>query len=290
MLPPALRRLAPILTAAAALVLLAAAPAFGDAISPESGAGSPNADSIDTLYKIVFYIGVVIFLIVEGALIWSLVRYRARRGDPEPVQIHGNAPLEIGWTLAAATIVVVISVVTFIYLGDIKNPAPSGAATADGTQVAALDQPDPEGPGKPLRITVNGQQYLWRFDYDSEEGISEGRPVYAYYEMVVPVNRTVTLKVNASDVAHSWWIPKLGGKADAVPGHTNETWFKATKPGRYVGQCAELCGEGHADMQAAVRVVPEDEYTAWLDKQREDIQAAQDGLAEQRKAREEEED
>lgn len=266
---------------------MAAAPAFGDALTPESGAGSRNADSIDTLYKIVFAIGVVIFVIVESALIWSLVRYRARRGDPEPVQIHGNAPLEIGWTLAAATIVVVISVVTFIYLGDIKNPAPSGAATADGTQVAALDQPEPEGAGKPLKITVNGQQYLWRFDYDNEEGISEGRPVYTYFEMVVPVNRTVTLKVNSSDVVHSWWIPKLGGKADAVPGHTNETWFKATKPGRYVGQCAELCGEGHADMQAAVRVVSQDEYDAWLDKQRTDIQAAQDGLAEQRKAREE---
>lgn len=276
-----MRRLRPILPLAAFALLLFAAPAFGDALTPESGAGSRNADSIDSLYKIVFYIGVVIFLIVEGALFWSLFRYRHRRGDPEPVQIHGNAPLEIGWTLAAATIVVVISVVTFIYLGDITKPAPSGP-----TQVAALDQPDPEGPGKPLRITVNGQQYLWRFDYDNEKGISEGRPVYSYFEMVVPANRTVTLKINASDVAHSWWIPKLGGKADAIPGHTNETWFKATKPGRYVGQCAELCGEGHADMQAAVRVVPEEEYTAWLDQQRSDIQAAQDGLTEQRKARE----
>ena len=276
-----MRRFAPIALLAALALLAFAAPAFGDAFSPESGAGSRNADSIDSLYKIVFYIGVVIFLIVEGALFWSLFRYRHKRGDPEPVQIHGNAPLEIGWTVAAATIVVVISVITFIYLGDIKNPAPSGP-----TQVAALDQPEPEGPGKPLKVTVNGQQYLWRFDYDNEEGISEGRPVYTYFEMVVPVNRTVTLKINASDVAHSWWIPKLGGKADAIPGHTNETWFKATKPGRYVGQCAELCGEGHADMQAAVRVVPEEEYAAWLDQQRTDIQAAQDGLAEQRKQRE----
>ena len=285
MLARALRRIVPILIAAAALLLLAAAPAFGDALTPESGAGSRNADSIDALYKIVFGIGIVIFLIVEGALLWSLFRYKAKRGDPEPVQIHGNAPLEIGWTLAAATIVVVISVVTFIYLGDIKNPAPSGAQTADGTQVAALDQPEPEGPGKPLKITVNGQQYLWRFDYDNEKGISEGRPIYAYHTMIVPVNRTVTLKINASDVAHSWWIPKLGGKADAIPGHTNETWFKITKAGRYYGQCAELCGEGHADMQAVVRAVPEEEYTAWLDRQRTDIQAAQDGLAEQRKER-----
>jgi cytochrome c oxidase subunit 2 len=99
------------------------------------------------------------------------------------------------------------------------------------------------------------------------------------------VNRTVTLRINASDVVHSWWIPDLGGKADAVPGHTNETWFKATKLGRYHGQCAELCGEGHADMQADVEVVSEEAYTAWLDGHRQAILDAQAALAKQRKER-----
>ena len=88
---------------------------------------------------------------------------------------------------------------------------------------------------------MNGQQYLWRYDYPGG--------ATSYYEMVVPTNTTVVLKITSSDVQHSWWIPKLGGKADAVPGHTNETWFKISKEGIYKGQCAELCGSGHADMR-----------------------------------------
>lgn len=278
-----MRRFAPIALLAALLLLALAAPALGDVLTPESGAGSRNADRIDSLYKFVFYIGVVIFLLVEGALLWSLFRYRAKRGDPEPVQIHGNTALEIGWTLAAATIVIVISVVTFVYLDDITTPAPSDTGP---TQLAALGQPDTPGKIKPLQVRVNSQQYLFRYDYMNEKGLGDGRPVYTYQTLIVPVGRTVTLKIRSSDVVHSWWVPKLGGKADAVPGHTNETWFKITKAGTYGGQCAELCGEGHADMKTAVRAVPEAEYNAWVERQRDDILAAQSGLAEQRKERE----
>src|SRR4051794_5432145 len=120
------RRLLLIALAAACLLLLAAAPAaLGDALTPESG-GSPNANDIDTLYKITLYVAIVIFLIVEGTLIWSIVRFRARRGGPEPDQIRGNTPLELGWTVGAALILVVLTVVTFIYLGGSKNPAAPG--------------------------------------------------------------------------------------------------------------------------------------------------------------------
>jgi cytochrome c oxidase subunit 2 len=108
--------------------------------------------------------------------------------------------------------------------------------------------------------------------------------VYAYGDMYAPVGITVILKIYSSDVAHSWWIPKLGGKADAIPGHTNETWFQLKKPGVYYGQCAELCGENHADMRARVIGVPVDQYNAWVEKQRTDILAAQKALAAQRKA------
>src|SRR5918997_3019825 len=119
------RRLLLAVLAAALLAFLIAAPAaLGDPFSPESG-GSSNADNIDTLFKLTLYIGIIIFLIVEGTLIWSLVRYRARRGGPEPAQIRGNTPLEIGWTLAAAMILVLLTVVPFAFLGDIKNPPAS---------------------------------------------------------------------------------------------------------------------------------------------------------------------
>ena len=156
----------------------------------------------------------MIFLIVEGTLIWSLVSHRARRGGPEAAQIRGNTPLELGWTVGAALILVVLTVVTFVYLDDIKNPPPSGPdGLASQAQFASIDQPEPAGGGGPtLNIEVNGQQYLWRYDYPGDEQL------FSYYEMVVPTDTTVTLDVTASDVIHSWWIPKLGGKVDGVPG------------------------------------------------------------------------
>ena len=99
----------------------------------------------------------------------------------------------------------------------------------------------------------------------------------------------VTLTVTSQDVAHSWWVPKLGGKVDAIPGHDNETWFRAEEVGTYDGVCAELCGEGHADMRTRVEVLPVDEYEAWVEQQTQDIKDAQTGLAEQREQREREE-
>jgi cytochrome c oxidase subunit II len=104
--------------------------------------------------------------------------------------------------------------------------------------------------------------------------------------MVVPTNTTVTLSVTGSDVIHSWWIPKLGGKVDGVPGHENETWFKVSKPGVYRGACAELCGYNHADMRAVVRAVPPSEFEGWAQRQRADIQGSQQALSRQRAERE----
>ena len=290
-----LRRLLLAALAAALLASLIGAPAaLGDPFTPESG-GSQNADDIDTLFKITLYIGIVIFLIVEGTLIWSLVKYRGRRAAPEAAQIRGNTPLELGWTIAAALILVVLTVVTFLYLDDIENPPPSGpnGLEASNSMFASVDQPDPPRSGGPfLRIEVNGQQYLWRYDYPGDQTL------FSYHEMVVPVDTTVVLEVTASDVIHSWWIPKLGGKVDAVPGHVNETWFKI--PAKFAGdsfeagtvfdgQCAELCGAGHADMRAEVRAVTPDQFEEWADEQRDAIQEAGEALAEQREQREGEE-
>jgi len=278
------RRLVVAALAAALVALLVLAPgALADALTPESGGGSQNAESIDTLYKIALYVAIVIFLIVEGTLIWSLVRYRARRGGPEPSQIRGNTPLELGWTIAATLILVVLATVTFVYLGRIENPPPSdpGGLQSLRSEQAALGQPGIPG-GKGLTIHVNGQQYLWRFDYPGDPQL------FSYHEMVVPTGTTIALTITSSDVAHSWWIPKLGGKADAIPGHTNETWFKIKRglEGSYGGQCAELCGFGHAIMRARVRAVTPARFQAWEKQQRADIQAAQTGLAQQRSQRE----
>jgi cytochrome c oxidase subunit 2 len=264
----------------AVAILIAAPSAFADAITPESG-GSPNADDIDTLYKLTLYVGIAIFLLVEGTLIWSLVKYRARRGGTAD-QIRGNTPLEIGWTVGAAAILVVLTVVTFLYLDDIENPPASGpnGLSASQAQFASVDQPNPPTSGGPiLRIHVNGQQYLWRFDYPGDPEL------FSYEEMVVPTDTTVVLDLEASDVIHSWWIPKFGPKADAVPGYVNKTWFKVRTPGIYRGQCAELCGSGHADMRAQVRAVSPDEFQHWAQQKRDEIQAAGEAVATQRKQR-----
>jgi cytochrome c oxidase subunit 2 len=273
-------------TAVVIACLIGAPSAFADALTPESG-GSQNADDIDTLYKLTFYIGIVIFLLVWGTLLWSLVRHRARRGG-RAEQIRGNTPLEIGWTVGAAMILVVLTVVTFLYLDDIENPPASGpnGLSAAQAQFASIDQPDPPTDGGPvLRIRVNGQQYIWRYDYPGEGQL------FSYNTMVVPTDTTVVLEIEASDVIHSWWIPKFGPKMDAVPGHVNETWFKvpAGKEGRYDGQCAELCGPNHADMRARVIAKEPAAFQDWAERKREEIQAAGEALAEEREEREESE-
>ncbi len=273
--------------AVALVVLLAfAGAAFGDAFSPESG-GSPNADKIDTLYWLVMVVAIIVFLGVEGALFYSLFKFRARKGAVA-AQIRGNTRLEIGWTVGAAVILVVLAVVTFIQLPGIRNPpnsGPNGLQLADRVLVAAGPGKQLPPNGKSLNICVNGQQYLWRYTYASNCNNAPLGSVFSYETMVVPTDTTVTLDINAQDVVHSWWIPKLGGKFDAVPGYTNHTWFKI--PGKlagttFTGQCAELCGRNHANMVAQVRAMTPQNYEAWQDHQRAAIRRADQAAARQR--------
>jgi cytochrome c oxidase subunit 2 len=257
---------------------------------PESG-GSPNADSIRTLYILIALVALVIFVAVEGLLIYSMIKFRARKGMVA-AQIHGNTQLEIGWTVGAAAILIFLTVFTFVLLDDVKNPAASeidasGNPVASNNLYAASDQPAPPEGSETLNIRVVGEQYSWSFFYPQQEG--QGR-VYSYNDMYVPVGMTVTLEVQSKDVAHSWWIPKLGGKADAIPGLTNKTWFQipldALEEGEerviFEGQCAELCGRNHADMVARVIGLPFDEWEAWRDRKAEDLATAQEEAAAER--------
>lgn len=241
----------------AGLVLLGAAAvpaALGDngGFTPVAPA-SPNAEGIRDSYVFVSVFVLAIFVLVESLLIAFIVKYRRRkRGRFEDgAPIHGATRLEMLWTVIPVVILFLIGAFVFIELPGIKN-IPS--ASANGR----------------LEITVTGRQYYWQYEYPNG--------VIAIDTMRAPAGVPVRLEVTApdTDVIHSWWIPALGGKIDAIPGTVNETWFEVEDPGTYTGQCAELCGLEHANMLASVQVLPEAEFAAWLE-QRHTEQAAGSG-------------
>ncbi len=263
-------------------------PATLSFFTPESG-GSPNANNIDSLYKIILVIALVIFVAVIGALAYALIKFRARKGAVA-AQIHGNTRLEAGWTTAAAVILLGLAILTFARLSSIQNPPNSDAAGANlvgesgGGELYASNTPRLPPNGKSLNITVIGRQYIWQFVYPgANEPDGLGAP-YSYEELVVPTKTTVTLNIVSEDVVHSWWVPQLGGKFQAVPGYHNYAWFKINKPGVYRGQCALLCGRGHARMIATVKAVPPAQFEAWLAYQKKLIaQANADAAVERAK-------
>jgi cytochrome c oxidase subunit 2 len=222
----------------ATLVLAAAAGAGNGGFAPEPPA-SPNASRISDAYWFVFAFAAGVFVLVEGTLVWFVIRYR-RRGrsrEAEGPQLHGATRLELLWTAVPVLILAAIAAFVFYKLPGIKN-VPAARA------------------GESLTVKVEAQQFYWQFEYPGGQ-VSIDR-------MVVPVGAVVRLRVTTPDVAHSWWIPSLGGKIDAIPGRTNTTWFKATKPGVYSGQCGEFCGIQHAVMRADVAVVSTARYRAFL--------------------------
>jgi cytochrome c oxidase subunit 2 len=260
--------------------LILAPGAFANFITPKSG-GSPNADQIDSLYKIILYIAAVVFVIVEGALVYSVYKFRAKK-NPVAAQIHGNTRLEVGWTVAAALILIVLTVVTFVKLPSIIN-APN--SDTDGLVLSAsTTEPNPPS-GHKYVICVQGRQYIWRYTYGAgclNSAFADKLP-YSYTTMYVPAHTTVVLKIQSTDVIHSWWVPSLGGKVDAVPGYTTFTWFKAEKSNAlFHGQCAQLCGVGHAAMVAYVQTMTPANFQSWLKYQSHAINAANDQVAQLR--------
>ena len=229
-----------------ALAAIAAPIALGDngGFTPVAPA-SPNAEGIrdSFLFVSIFVFG--IFVLVEGLLIAFIVRYR-RRARPrfeDGAPIHGATKLELLWTAIPVVILFLIGAFVFIQLPGIKD-IPSAGASGQ------------------LEIRVTGRQFYWQYEYPNG--------VIAIDTMLAPAGVPVRLEVTApdSDVIHSWWIPALGGKIDAIPGTVNETWFEVESPGVYTGQCAELCGLEHARMLASVEVMPEAEFAAWLERRR----------------------
>jgi len=208
----------------AALLTASVATATNGGFTPEQP-HSPNAHHTVTAYYVILGFTAAICVLVEGLLVVFIFKYRqrGRRRTDDGAQVHGHTRLELIWTVIPVLILAVIGIVVFT---ELPNIADAPAAT------------------NALHVKVEGHQYYWQFDYPNG-----ARTINDLY---VPVGRVVDLEVVSEDVIHSWWIPELGGKIQALPGITNHTWFKAEKEGTYIGQCAELCGLYHASMTARV--------------------------------------
>jgi cytochrome c oxidase subunit 2 len=173
-------------------------------------------------------------------------------------------------------IVIALAAVTLFKLGSIDNPQETDASGAklaaqSGVLYASSEKRLPPSK-KYLEVEVIGRQFIWEYVYGGQKA-GPSAP-YSYEEMVVPTHTTVVINVVSLDVIHGWWIPELGGKLQAVPGYHNYGWFKIEKPGIYRGQCANLCGRGHARMIAAVRAVPPAQYEEWIEKRTQEIHEA----------------
>jgi cytochrome c oxidase subunit 2 len=228
------------LPAALALALAsAAAAADNNGLAPVQPV-SPNADAIRQTYWVILIVTAVIFLLVEGALILFMVRFRRgkRSREQEGPQLHGATSLETASTIVPVLILAGVAAFVFVKLPTIEDVPPAKAE------------------GGALQITVDAHQYYWQFKYPQGQ--------VAFQRMVVPLERVVELTVVSSDVIHSWWAPALGGKIDAIPGRTNHTWFKAEKLGHYEVRCAELCGLEHAHMIGWVDVVTPSAYSKFI--------------------------
>ncbi|WP_436793905.1 cytochrome c oxidase subunit II [Actinospongicola halichondriae] len=222
----------------------------------------PAADKINNLSNITFLIAGVVFVLVEFGVLFVAWKFRKRKDDDDsvPVQIHGHTKAEIGWTVLPAVILAFLAVATV------------------GTILDLADEPEDA-----LQVRVVGQQWWWSYDYDidadglhpdgdvNQPGIENpdeyATDIEVANEMVIPVGTPVYLDIESRDVIHSFWIPALNGKKDAVPGRTHHLTLEADEPGTYVGQCTEYCGLSHAYMRMTVRALPQDEFDAWVEAQ-----------------------
>lgn len=196
---------------------------------------SGYAGDLANLFVLIFGLAVIVFLLVQGALIYTVIRFRARPGAPDPKPIHGHTTLEIGWTLAPAFIISLIAV-----------------PTVREIWLEALAEPD-----NPVVVDVIGHQWWWEFNYPS-------LGVRTANELHLPQGRAVVLNMTSADVIHSFWAPGLAGKRDVILGRTTRLTFTPDSTGEFMGQCAEFCGVSHANMRLRVVVNAAEDFDAWV--------------------------
>ena len=217
---------------------------------------SSSTEAIRTLSILLLAISAFILVIVEAVLIYSILRFRHRGTTPgasEPPQVYGSQPIEIAWTAAPTLVVFVIVLVTARTLWEVE-PKP----------------PEPKAGDKALFVTVIGRQWWWEYVYETYDGQPLG--FITANELHIPAGdaltgRPVHLKLQSADVCHSFWVPRLTGKMDLIPGRTNHLWFQTQDTGVFLGQCAEYCGTQHAGMLLRVVVQKPTDFAAWVENQ-----------------------
>ncbi len=213
---------------------------------------SPSAESIRGLFVLVIAITLGILALVEGVLIYSLLRGKRRQSntEAEPPQVYGSTPIEIAWTAAPALIVFVLIMLVGRVIWEVR-----------------VDPDKPPAGAKPLYVTVIGRQWWWEYRYDSYDG--RELKFTTANELHIPVSepgvpRPIYLNLQSADVCHSYWVPRLGGKTDLLPGRANTMWLQTHEPGLNLGQCAEYCGTQHAHMLLRVYADSPAEFDVWL--------------------------
>lgn len=232
--------LAVVLVGVLAFALVSASTAFAQPQTPPSALNPKgiNSAEIAALFNTVLIIAAVVFVIVEGLLVFSAFRFRKSKKDvSEPKQIHGNTRLEIAWTILPALIVVSLFVMAL------------------QTQQKLATKP-----GDAITVKVIGHQWWWEFQYPDYN-------ITTATDLVIPAGETVNLEITSNDVIHSFWVPQLNGKTDAFPNHINTSWIKADQPGTFLGQCAELCGPSHANMRLVVIAKDRAGFDQWVKEQ-----------------------
>jgi len=238
------RQLLPVVALAAVAVLTGCGPEIGQpysTISPQTG----KADDIQHLYQIIFWASLIVFVAVQVAIGYTALRFR-QRGEERPEQVHGSRKLEIAWTIIPAVILLALFIPTanIIY----KHAAAESAPNA-------------------FRVDVLGKQWWWEISYPdipaNPDDPSKG-PLTTANEVILPVGANVVFALHSNNVIHSFWVPQLSGKQDIIPGHDNLMQFTADKPGIYWGECAEFCGTSHAWMRFKVKILPQEQFDAWV--------------------------
>ena len=202
----------------------------------------PQARAAAEIYWIMFVAAIVVLAIVDGGLLYAGLRFRDRPGHVAK-QFHGHNTLELLWTVVPTIMVISFSVLSFQKLNTMNDTSGAG-----------------------LSVNVQGQQWSWIMNYPKEDRfkLSDGTYLQAAQELHIPVNTKVHINLSSKDVIHSFWVPNIGGKKDAVPGRATDLWIQADRPGTYKGQCFEFCGAGHADMLITLVVHTPDDYATWI--------------------------